>query len=143
MATSWTRRAPAFCCGVVLFSLIFIMGPLALAQESGGPIDLQLFRPAIDSKGYITVNASQVLRHLDISFGLIVNWARRPLFLEGNPSGGSWCSDGDGPANCQPGDSNFIWSRYKVDNLVTGNLQAAVGLFKYFEVGLGIPLTLW
>jgi len=124
-----TRPSPALV--ALLATLTF--SPLASAQEGGGPIDLQLFRPAMDSKGYITLNASQVLGHLDPSFGLVINWARRPLSLSSAAPGGLW-KDQDG---------NLIQSRFDVDNMVTANLQAALGLFKYFEVGLGIPLTLW
>ena len=43
----------------------------AQAQNVGGTFNLQLFRPAVDSKGYITVNASQILGHLDFSIGLV------------------------------------------------------------------------
>jgi outer membrane protein OmpA-like peptidoglycan-associated protein len=100
----------------------------------------------MDSKGYITLNASQPLSHLDISFGLVVNWMRRPLYLKGpTPGGNLWCSPDDGKlADCTLGGKNsIIESKYAVDNMVTGNLQAALGLFKHFEVGLGLPLTLW
>ena len=31
-------------------------------------------------------------------------------------------------------------SRYAVDNMVTGNLQFAIGLLKHFEVGLGLAV---
>src|SRR5688572_16131698 len=48
-----------------------------------GPIDLQVFRPAVDSKGFITLNASQILGPKDFSFGLVSTWARTPLELEG------------------------------------------------------------
>ena len=41
--------------------------------------DLQLFHPAVDSKGYMTLNASQVLGLWDISFGLVGTLAYRPL----------------------------------------------------------------
>src|SRR5690348_13932346 len=45
-------------------------------------LDLQIFRPSVDSKGYITVNASQVLGHKEVSFGLVTNWGRNVLSLE-------------------------------------------------------------
>lgn len=87
-----------------LRSHLTFLGPLLLlllstnpasAQSKGGPIDIQLFRPAIDSKGLITLNASQVLRHLDVSFGLVVNWSLNPLALSGAPLGGSLWTDPD------------------------------------------------
>ena len=118
---------------VGLVALVLVPGD-ALAQRSGGAVDIQLFRPAIDSKGYFTLNSSQVLRHLDPSFGLVVNWARRPLSLEKDPVDGTLWHANDG---------SVIPSQYRIDNLVTGNLQAALGLFKHFEVGLGLPITIW
>ncbi|MBK8481839.1 MAG: OmpA family protein [Proteobacteria bacterium] len=114
----------------------------ALAQVSGGPVDLQLFRPAIDSKGYITLDASQVLGHLNLSFGLVLNYARRPFSIAGPPTGGTWCADPSTPGTaCSP--EARLLSRYQVKNLATGQLQAAVGLFRHLELGIGLPLTLW
>ena len=89
----------------------------AFGQSSGGSIDIQQFRPAIDSKGYITVNASQILGHLEPSFGLVTSWGRKPLVFK----------NGD--------------ARYDVLNLITPQLQAALGLFRYAELGLGVPFT--
>ena len=39
-------------------------------RKPAGNIPLDTFRPAIDSRGYITVNASQVLGDKELSFGL-------------------------------------------------------------------------
>ena len=114
----------------------------APAQVSGGPVDLQLFRPAIDSKGYITLDASQVLGHLDLSFGLVLNYARRPLSIAGAPTGGVWCADPTTPGEACPPTARLS-SRFQVKNLATGHLQAAVGLFRHLELGIGLPLTLW
>ena len=87
--------------------------------------DIQLFRPAIDSKGYVTVNASQVLGHLDFSLGLIGTWAYRPLQLVS--FGGAMTPDGV---------SNGT-RVFEVRNLITPQLQFALGLFKHFEIGVG------
>ncbi|MEK6606365.1 MAG: OmpA family protein [Myxococcota bacterium] len=90
----------------------------ASAQDK--PIDFQLFRPAVDSKGYFTQNASQILGHLEPSFGLMTNYGLRPLELQGDHG-----------------------NRLRVDNLITVHLQAALGLFGRAEVGLGVPLSIW
>jgi outer membrane protein OmpA-like peptidoglycan-associated protein len=48
----------------------------ATAQQlSGGGFGLRLFRPAIDSKGIASVNGTDVIGHLDYSFGLILDGA--------------------------------------------------------------------
>ena len=121
------------------------------AQKGGGPIDLQLFRPAMDSKGYITLNASQVLGHLDLSFGLVVNYSYKVLDFNSDYGIGKynndkviktpWCKSGT--TYCSPGDEAHIPSRYLVENMITGHFQAALGLFKHIEVGIGIPVTVW
>jgi outer membrane protein OmpA-like peptidoglycan-associated protein len=83
----------------------------------GGSIDINAFRPAIDSRGYITVNASQVLGHKELSFGLVTNWGHSVLTLEGG------------------GDS------YEVENIISPTLVAAYGLkFGPAELELGMSL---
>jgi outer membrane protein OmpA-like peptidoglycan-associated protein len=111
-----------------------LLGSLALALVHGKPawgqnqaFDLQLFRPAIDSKGFITQNASETLGHLDISFGLVTTLAINPLKL----FGGRTCPDQGGVnQTCE----------FRVHALVTPQLQAAVGLFGFAELGVGIPI---
>src|SRR5437016_13574154 len=93
--------------------------PLARAQKLE-PIDLEIFHPAVDSKGYITLNASQILGQFDISFGLVTTWGRNVLQLGDEKNG------------------------FLVQNILTPQLQAAVGLYKSrlhgfgFELGIGL-----
>jgi len=47
--------------------------------QSGGDIDLGFFRPAMDSRGMLSVNASQVLGRHELSFGLVSAWGTNPL----------------------------------------------------------------
>jgi outer membrane protein OmpA-like peptidoglycan-associated protein len=94
---------------------------IAVAQPAGNvPIDT--FRPAIDSRGYLTINASQPLGHGELSFGLgALSW-------------------GHGMLTFKNGD-NF----YQVDDVVTATLGAALGLrFGRLELELGasLPLTI-
>ncbi len=100
------------------------LSPL-VASAQGGPIDLNLFKPAMDSKGHFSIDSTQVLSPWNTSFGLMVNYARNPLNMAG--------------AN----------GRYfKTIDLVGANLQFAMGLFKlkkkgkpWLEVGFGIPIV--
>jgi outer membrane protein OmpA-like peptidoglycan-associated protein len=82
-----------------------------------------VFRPAIDSRGYLTINASQVLGHNELSFGLgSLDWGYRLLKLGG---------DG-GP-------------EYTVDNMFTATLIAAYGIKAgpiELELGASLPLRL-
>src|SRR5688572_5179416 len=86
---------------------LLALGPqiaVGQVQPNGGDIDLQAFRPAMDSRGYITVNASQVLGHKELSFGLVTNWGKSVLrFEEGETT-------------------------YEVENIITPALIAAFGV---------------
>jgi outer membrane protein OmpA-like peptidoglycan-associated protein len=77
---------------------------------------LQLFRPSVDSKGYFSVNASQLLGHLDFSLGLIGSYSRNVLQL----SSGAYS--------------------YRVSDLITAQLQGALGLYRWVEIGFSLPV---
>ena len=96
--------------------------------------DMQLYRPAVDSRGYVTVNSSKLLGHLDFSLGLQGTWAFQPLKLQ---------LDGGSGYGGDPGAAAVTNTRtFSVDHLVTPQLQFAIGLFKWVELGIGIPLGL-
>ncbi|HWU86536.1 MAG TPA: OmpA family protein [Kofleriaceae bacterium] len=93
----------------------------ARAQEAGS-IDLNVFRPAIDSRGYLTINASQVLGHNELSFGLgALDWGHNLLKLDAAPNS------------------------YSIDNIFTATLIAAYGLKLgplELELGGSVPLRI-
>ena len=97
--------------------LVAASGTAARAQLKSAPLELQIFRPAMDSKGFITLNASQILGARDFSFGLVTTWGRNPLKFE---NGGT---------------------TFKVQNLITTSFQAAVGLFQLRQVGLELGVV--
>src|SRR5438128_1894178 len=115
-------RVRSFSLAAVVVGAILSYAPVASAQRQE-PIDLEVFRPAVDSKGYITLNASQILGQYDVSFGLVTTWGRNVLQLGDDKNG------------------------FVVQNILTPQLQAAVGLYKNrqygfgFELGFGLPLT--
>jgi outer membrane protein OmpA-like peptidoglycan-associated protein len=91
------------------------------AAQDGGNIDLNYFRPAMDSRGYITVNASEVIDHTDVSFGLVTNWGRNVLRFENG-------SD-----------------VYAVENVVSPTLVGAFGLGLGpigLELGVSLPFNI-
>jgi outer membrane protein OmpA-like peptidoglycan-associated protein len=53
-----------------------------IAPNNGDGFDTHLFRPAMDSKGFFTVNGSEVLGHQDISFGLVIDYGRTLLRVQ-------------------------------------------------------------
>jgi len=74
--------------GAVLRQSAFVAALFALtlpasAQEripedgsNGDGMDTHLFRPALDSKGFFTVNGSDILGANDISFGLVLDYGK-------------------------------------------------------------------
>ena len=105
---------------VSLLATAVAAGP-AVAQTAGN-LDLSGFRPAIDSRGYLTVNASQPLGHGEFSFGLgALDWGYKLASFEG---GGA---------------------TYSVDNIITATLIGAFGLKLgpvELELGVSAPLRI-
>ena len=48
-------------------------------EGNGDGMDTHLFRPAVDSKGFFSVNGSDILGKGDISFGLVLDYGRNLL----------------------------------------------------------------
>src|SRR5688572_33485998 len=96
--------------GSVALVLAALSAP-ALAQ--GGDVPLDTFKPAMDSRGYLTVNASQVLGHKELSFGIgALDWGYKMLQL----------GDGD---TC---DTDTGMPCYSINNVITATLIGAFGL---------------
>jgi len=97
---------------------------VALAQgadQPGGNVNINAFRFAMDSRGYITTNASQVLGNKEFSFGLVTDWGYRMLKFGGE-------NDGD--------------PEFRIDNIITPTLIAAAGLKlgpAELELGASVP----
>src|SRR6476620_4403883 len=92
---------------------VLAVSATASAQAPGGNITLDTFRPAMDSRGYITVNASQVLGDKELSFGLgALDWGHGLLHL-----GDSSTCDKSAGASC-----------YSIDNMITATLIGAFGI---------------
>ncbi|MEO8701318.1 MAG: OmpA family protein [Kofleriaceae bacterium] len=92
------------------------------AAQPAGDLQLDPFRPAIDSRGYLTINASQTLGHKEVSFGLgSLSWGHKLLDLE----------NGD--------------AQYAVNDVITATLIAAIGVKvgpADLEFGASVPLTI-
>src|ERR1700740_924176 len=97
--------------------LILLVATTARAQNSAQPaFSLENFRPAVDSKGYVTVNASQILGHLDFSLGLVTSYAHDVLHLQANGRS------------------------FPVEYFMPPQLKAALGVFKWVELGVSVPV---
>src|SRR5688572_32670149 len=118
----------SFCMGSAIAAIATLssLGSRAHA-EVGGNNTLSIFQPAIDSRGYLTVNASQVLGHKDVSFGLgSLDYGRGLLKF-----GADTCGETSGEP-C-----------YRVDNIITATIIAAFGVKAgpiELEIGASEPL---
>ncbi|RMH45000.1 MAG: OmpA family protein [Deltaproteobacteria bacterium] len=105
----------------IIVCAVGLAAPRVRAQN-GASIDLNAFHPAMDTRGYITLNASQVLGHKDVSFGLVTTWRRGLVQFDG-PNGAS----------------------FEVSNVIVPTLLGAFGLKAgplELELGLSLPFTL-
>jgi len=112
--------------GLTLLVLTIAAAP-AQAQLLKAPVDLQVFRPAADTKGYITLNGAQILSSLDVSFGIVSTGGWKPLVLDA----------GSKPYNGQT-QSNVLTMKF----LLTTTLQGAIGLLNTDHLGLQFGLAL-
>jgi OmpA-OmpF porin, OOP family len=102
---------------------------VARAEEATGLInqdtgrngfELRLFRPAVDSKGHFSVNGSPILPHLDISFGLILDYAYGLMRME----------------------DPYDLDQALVAHSIWGTLHFNLGLFNWAVVGVQVPVGL-
>jgi OOP family OmpA-OmpF porin len=114
--------------GLTLLALATAASVPAQAQIVSAPIDLQTFRPAADTKGYITLNGSQILAPMDLSFGLVITGGWKPLVLDGGTMD-------LGGGQSQP-------RKMAINFLTTATLQGAIGLLSTDHIGLQIGLAL-
>ncbi len=99
-----------------------VIGGTAHADTAGN-IDLSGFRPAMDSRGYLTLNASQVLGDKEVSFGLgALDWGHHLLAFD-----------------------NAAGTTYAIDNVITATLVGAFGIHAgplELEFGASVPFRL-
>src|SRR5260221_1534576 len=123
--------------------------------------DTHLFRPAVDSKGFFTVNGSDILGSRDISFGLVLDYGRNVLRTTNSrvpqrqvprqDSLGNVIPGQTDPADCLPNACNVGQNRAAgggtgVHALVRDSFQGTFG-FNYgianiAVVGLSMPVIL-
>ena len=125
----WAPYAAVFAVALSALSMpalaLAVVGALAAPRvahaQDAGNIDINPFRFAVDSRGYLTVDASQVLGHKELSLGIVTNWGRHLLVFEN-------------------GDQTF-----EVTNVVTPTLHGAFGLKlgpAELELAISMPFSI-
>jgi len=107
----------------IRLSVVLVATAVTAARaQPAGDLALDPFHPAIDSRGYLTVNASQTLGHQELSFGLgALSWGHKLLAFENGEA------------------------RYSVDDVITATLIAAYGVHvgpAELEFAASLPLTI-
>ncbi|MGB0678949.1 MAG: OmpA family protein [Polyangiales bacterium] len=103
----------------------------AQAQELvAGGMDLRLFRPAIDSRGFISLNGSEVMPKGRFSFGLILDGGFNILPFDG------YIDDENVPA------ADAERQDHIVDRMFTGTLQFNYAVLQDLVVGMQLPIQL-
>ncbi len=114
------RRALRFALPTALLTLASPAGAQPRVPDSNGPgLDTHLFRPAVDSKGFLSQNGSETLGHLDFALGLINDYGHNIMRVEGERGGSALV-------------------RHSFQSTLLLNL----GLFNRLVVGLQLPVVL-
>jgi outer membrane protein OmpA-like peptidoglycan-associated protein len=98
----------------------------SLANDLG--MDLHLFRPAVDSKGFFTLNGTDILGHTDFSFGLILDAGFGLLPFQGY----------EDATDVAPADA--VRTDRIADLFFTGTFHFNFGLFNALVLGLQVPV---
>ncbi|HJL19561.1 MAG TPA: OmpA family protein [Sandaracinaceae bacterium LLY-WYZ-13_1] len=104
------------------------------ALTSGG-MDLHLFRPAVDSKGHLSVNGTDILPHLGISFGLLLDGGFGILPFDGFVNSRDTLAEN---AERCPG----LLCERLVQAQLTGTLHFNLGLANLMVVGVQVPVSI-
>jgi OOP family OmpA-OmpF porin len=107
---------------LAIVSVVALALPRVAAAQPAGNLTLDTFRPAVDSRGYLTVNASQTLAAGELSFGLgALDWGHHLLALDA------------------------AGAPYAIDDMITATLIGARG-FRLgglaLEAGASLPLRI-
>ena len=100
----------------------------SLGEGNGNGMNTRLFRSAIDSKGFFTVNGTDVLGKGDLAFGLVLDGGFGLLRLRETATPGGLAREGKTP--------QLINSQFH------GVLFISYSPLKNFTVGLGLPVDL-
>jgi OmpA-OmpF porin, OOP family len=126
------------CAWVVALLLGSSAGAFAqgLVNEDRG-LDAHLFRPAVDSKGYISTNGTSILGDGDYSFGLVLDmgFGIMPYDAFAFDRLDRVTFDAAGV-----GVSGFDESDHLIDTAITGTLHFNYGIANTFVVGVQVPI---
>ena len=125
------RRLASLFTGALLATASLTAAGEASAQNkidrvNPGGVDLHLFRPAMDSKGFFTVNGADLLGHLDFSLGLVLDYGYGQMHLN--------------PGHAAGTDPNA--DAVMLKHAFQGTFQFDLGILNWVVVGISAPVIL-
>ncbi|MCH2110597.1 MAG: hypothetical protein MK135_14845, partial [Polyangiaceae bacterium] len=117
-----------------------------VAAGNGAGMDTHLFRPAVDTKGFIAVNGTDVLTANGFSFGMYLDWGHTLMRTSDDSipesATGEECA-GPNAAGCQPGEVGTAGqgSKALIGDAFTGTITASYGIANMAIIGVSLPIT--
>ena len=131
------RSASLVAIAWALVSFAFAAPVAAQAKLVHGGADAHLFRPAVDSKGYISTNGTNILGDGDYSFGLVLDMGLGIMPFNGFAYDQSARVDFNSQ---RVGTSGFDKQDHLIDAAITGTLHFNYGIANTAVVGIQVPI---
>jgi outer membrane protein OmpA-like peptidoglycan-associated protein len=114
-----------------------------VSNSNGDGMDTHLFRPAVDSKGFLSVNGSDILGANNISFGLVLDYGRNLMRtridkVPHDANTGKLCED----EKCAIGTEAGTGVTALVPHSFQGTFGFNYGIANLGVVGLSVPVIL-
>src|SRR6478736_3381229 len=124
--------------------------PTRAPASNGDGMDTHLFRPAIDSKGFFSVNGSDILGAGNVSFGLVLDYGHALMRTRSSKVPQGTFTDIDGvehmdqcvDENCSMIGGEGAGVKALVQNSFQGTFGFNYGVANMATVGLSIPVNL-
>jgi outer membrane protein OmpA-like peptidoglycan-associated protein len=118
-------------------------GAQVRTHANGDGMDTHLFRPAVDSKGFLSVNGSDILGHGNVSFGMVLDYGTHLMRTRSSAdpidaNTGLPCVD-EGCVVLAGSDGSGVPAL--VQNSFQGTFAFNYGLFNRAVVGLSLPVV--
>jgi outer membrane protein OmpA-like peptidoglycan-associated protein len=142
------RTRPTLACltlglGLVAAGALGLASPAraqSAALRSGG-MDLHLFRPALDSKGILSVNGSDILGAGDYSFGLIIDAGFGLVPFDGFANRSACMYTPTGQSEFTGADCGNVRRSRLIDTSFAGTLHFNYGIGNLLVVGVQLPIV--
>ncbi len=134
MTLGWTDRVGSRSAAALLGLVFLFLDHASLAQERRAPeqngdgMDTHLFRPALDTKGFLGVNGPDVMGKNDVCFGMVLDYGNHLMRTNEDRE-----ETGTAPSR---GDESLVSDSYQ------GTFNFNYGLTRFLSAGLTMPVVL-